>query len=360
MAAYFAAREVTQLKRLGFDDEAVPPWVMVPMNGTRNVTLMDGDQLSLQIRTLWNPGGSSVVTFQEQSRDPLFGRFIELKGISPGTALLEARDANNNQLRATLEINVKERRTLSVCCCFVVDKSLRRSSAGMGESMTMIEGANLIYLPQANIELSLHNSKAVRLPFDMPRGVPVDIIEPGDPSFSVPGQWYRPTTPGPLPCIASQPPAPRKPWGAGGCPLEESQGPLSLRDFQAIRRYQMLCNIVAWVDSTTDYTFFLVRDLDRPFDTGAFTPHRFNSRVALNASIIPGAHANGHVLAHELGHYLLTPGPSFLDSTGHSHGKHDLMQESPGPGDGFKRGDFKIPKDQANYMNSSGCQYIRL
>ena len=349
MAAIFTAGELTPLKRLGFDDEAVPPWVMVPKNGTRNVNLKDGDQLSLQIRALWSPGGSSVVTFKEKFRDPLLGRSIELTGIGPGTALLEARDANNNQLQATLEINVKERRTLSVCCCFVVDKSLRRSSAGMGESTTMIEGANLIYLPQANIELSRRNSYAVRLPFDMPRGVPVDL-----PAFEAPRQWYRPT-PGPLPCIASQPPAPRRAWGSGGCLPEESQGSLSPQNFQALRKYQMLCHILAWVDSTTDYTFFFVSHLDSgggPFITRAFTPSYNNSSVLVNASIIPSANSYGLVLAHELGHYLLTP--SVLDIRGHSNGKHDLMQERPG------HEDLKIPKDQANYMNSSGCQYILL
>ena len=65
---------------------------------------------------------------------------------------------------------------------------------------------------------------------------------------------------------------------------------------------------------------------------------------------MPRAFAFGYILAHELGHFLLAPEPSFLhlDATGHSSGPNELMR------DGSLPAEIKIPKDQANFMNLSG------
>jgi hypothetical protein len=81
----------------------------------------------------------------------------------------------------------------------------------------------------------------------------------------------------------------------------------------------------------------------------AFSPRNLKS-VSINACAIPRWSAFGYNLAHELGHFLLAPEPSFLnlDANGQSGGKNDLMQARPLPKD------IKIPKEQANFMNLSG------
>ena len=85
------------------------------------------------------------------------------------------------------------------------------------------------------------------------------------------------------------------------------------------------------------------------FFVRAYSPRNMKS-VAINACVIPGVFASGYILAHELGHFLLAPEPSFLqlDADGHSRGSHDLMQASALPED------IKIPEAQANWMNLSG------
>jgi hypothetical protein len=115
----------------------------------------------------------------------------------------------------------------------------------------------------------------------------------------------------------------------------------------------MVCNILSHVDPNSDYNIFFVQAIDPPTAAGAFTPTRPGKPdwVAVNACFIPERYANGQTLAHELGHYLLRPWPSFMDPTGHSTGMNDLMQHRPRPGD------VKIPKDQSNYMNPSGVKY---
>ena len=123
-------------------------------------------------------------------------------------------------------------------------------------------------------------------------------------------------------------------------------------DDSAVPPWQVWCNIFGNVSPTSDYNIFLVDRLkqkDMRFFVRAFTPPNAKT-VALNASVIPGVFAWGLILAHELGHFLLAPYPSFLglDADGHSAGQNDLMQVHPGPED------IKIPKEQANFMNLSG------
>jgi hypothetical protein len=334
MAATFATAGRTVEARLGFDNEVSPPWVMVPVDGRKNVVLRGGNGLSLQLRTTW---GTGVVTFQEQSPDPVFGRLIELTAKSPGTAFLEARNATG-QMQASLEITVKARMVLRTFVHFIFEKNGRSGAAGLEVAEHMIEVANKLYLPQANIELLRSGSGPCQLPFNLDKGMPIRLEE-----FNAPRSWLR-NTPGPLPCIASRVPDQR------GCLPEEVQGPLKTPlDFDRIRKFQITSNILGHVNLTSDYNIFFVRFMDEPL-VGGFTPSTLRG-TSVNACIIPDSGTRGQVLAHELGHYLLRPGPSFLGPDGHSTVPGHLMLEDPGPDD------IKIPKEQANYMNTSGRQY---
>ena len=86
----------------------------------------------------------------------------------------------------------------------------------------------------------------------------------------------------------------------------------------------MHVNILVNVDPTMDYTIIFVKVLDQHAAAGggvgftnAFTPRKDNG-VAINACFIQDSAATGMNLAHELGHYLLTPTPSFFRRDGHS------------------------------------------
>ena len=338
MAARFTAGELTTVGRLGFDDATTPPWIMVPMGGRRVVSLVDGAGLTLHLRKFWDPDGKGVITFQEQSH--VTGRGVALTPVSAGTVFLDAQDGTGRVV-ASLEITVKAKVTMSTFVHFVFDRGGRSPSVGLDQALHMIEVANKLYLPQANIELVKRDSGPVRLPFNLERGLPIST-----PAFNAPRSWFR-HSPGPLPCIASREP------GATGCLPEESQGRLSAGDFKAIRNYQIQCNVLSHVDPNSDYNMFFVSALEQdrlPSITRAFTPSNLR-QIEVNACFIPNAGAQGQVLAHEFGHYLLRPKPSFMGPDGHSNGRNDLMQEYPGPDD------LKIPKQQANYMNPSGRQY---
>ena len=344
MAASFAAEEATAVGRLGFDDSVVPPWIMVPMQGKRLVVLKDGKDLSLGLRN----AASGVVTFQEQPHPQ--GRGVQLTPVAPGTVFLEARDAGGG-VKAALEITVKRRKTLSTAFIGIFDKSGRSSTGGIGGAEHMVEVANKLYLPQANVELSHQASRGVALTFDMPTGMPTIF-----PPFVAAKSWDR-NTPGPLPCISSRPPGR---FGAGGniplCILEDRLIPplRSLDDLDAIRRTQMLINVVVHVEPNSDYNIFFVRSLDQHANAGGlvgftkgFTPLKLDG-AAINACFIQDSAATGHTLAHELGHFLLSPTPAFMPRDGHSRGRDDLMSSTQGPTD------IRIPKAQANFMNPSG------
>jgi Zn-dependent peptidase ImmA (M78 family) len=128
----------------------------------------------------------------------------------------------------------------------------------------------------------------------------------------------------------------------------------SADDLDAIRRTQMLINIVIHVNQNADYNIFFVRTLDQHAAAGGlvgftrgFTPNKL-SGAAINACFIQDSAASGQTLAHELGHFLLSPTPSFMLPDGHSRGRDELMRGSGGPTD------LRIPRAQANFMNTSG------
>jgi hypothetical protein len=317
---------------LGFDNAATPPWVMVPQGGSKTVRLTRGDGLTLRLK---RQIGTDLPTIQEKFSDPIFGRTIEIAGRSPSTSILEAFDASG-RVNATLEINVKAKIVLATSVFFVFEQNGRACRAGLGTAEQMIEVANKLYLPQANIELKKRDSGPVKLPFNLNEGMPVQLKV-----FNVPPSFIR-NTPGPLPCISSRPPDSR------GCLPEVNQGALkTAEDLRQLRRYQVTCNILSNVKATSDYHIFFVRFVDDPLTRG-FTPPKFNSDIAVNACLIPDSGTTGQVLAHELGHFMLRPGPSSFDRTGHSTTPGDLMVEHPG------EKDIKIPKDQAIFMNPSG------
>ena len=338
MAQFTPGELVPLLGRLGFDEQAFPPWVMVPTGGRKIVSLVSGVGLTVQVAPSVDPTGAGVVSVQEEAG--VTSRRFVLVAKGAGTAIVKAVGTNGQTL-ASLEVTVKDKKSLSTCFHLVFESRGRSSSVSQAQFDNMIDVCNKLYLPQANIELVHTVSLSFRVPFNMDRGFPVD-----QPNFQAPASFFR-NIPGPLPCISSRPP------GLDGCLPEDSQGALKTpQDFIALRKFQMVSNVVSHVHPQADYNIFFVRAFDQgnaAFITGAFTPSTL-AGASINACFIPNFSLRGQVLAHELGHFLLTPKPSFLNAGGHSSGRNDLMQERPGPDD------IKIPKEQSNVMNRSGRQ----
>lgn len=345
MAAAFAAGETTAIEQLGFDDEATPPWIMVPAEQDikkRVVVLKDGAGLALQLRGGGPSNQSGILRFLEQ-RHPS-GRGIVLDPVSPGTVFLDARD-QAGQARASLEITVKARKILKTAMFRVADKAGRRPNRPVNDVEQANEIANKLLMPQANIRIAGQFHRGLQANFEMPTGLPTLY-----PSFAQSQSWDR-NTPGPLACVSSRPPGP-----FGECILEDRvippmRGPA---DLEAMRRTQMLINIVRFVDASMDYNIFHVRVLDQHASeggavgfTGAFTPNKLDG-AAVNACFVQDSALTGQNIAHELCHFLTSPIPSFLGKDGHSTKRGHLLFRTPGPQD------IKIPKEQANFMNRSG------
>src|SRR5260370_36354035 len=103
MATALAAGEAPGIAQLGFDDESVPPWIMVPAEPDaqkRVVVLKDGAGLALQLRAAGSANPSAILRFQEQTHPS--GRGIVLAPIAPGTVFLEAQDQTRGE-RAPVE-----------------------------------------------------------------------------------------------------------------------------------------------------------------------------------------------------------------------------------------------------------------
>jgi hypothetical protein len=348
MATAFAAGEAPGIAQLGFDDESVPPWIMVPAEPDaqkRVVVLKDGAGLALQLRPAAgsaNPSG--VLRFQEQTHPS--GRGIVLAPIAPGTVFLDAKDQTGG-VRASLEITVKAHKTLKTAMFRISDKVGRRPSRPVNDIEQQIVIANKLLVPQINVRIAPFFHRGLQMHFEMPTGMPT-IYNP----FRQANSWDR-NTPGPLACVSSRPPGP-----FADCVLEDRlippmRGP---EDLEAMRRTQMLINIVFFVDPSMDYNIFHVKVLDQhPGDsqgrltgfTAGFTPNKVDG-AAINACFVQDSALTGQTIAHELSHFLTSPKPAFLDKDGHSFKRGDLLFRTPGPLD------IKIPKQQANLMNRSG------
>jgi len=109
-------------------------------------------------------------------------------------------------------------------------------------------------------------------------------------------------------------------------------------------------NLLSHMDPQSDYNIFCVQQVSEPGNhavTVAYTPVDSKGDPR-NCCIIPNI-AGWQEIAHELGHFLLSGFPS-LDFTGHPTGapRDNLMTRFP------NTSSVNIPKQQANFMNSSG------
>jgi hypothetical protein len=160
MAASFAPGDPGTIASLGFDATATPPWLMIPVGGSKTVLLKEGAGLKLDFAR------SGVASFTELPPST-FGRLITITGSTPGTVRLEATGSD----QATLEVTVKAQKKVSTFVHFVFDKSGRTTNKGLTEATQIIEVVNKLLGPQANVSMFRRDSGGFTLPFDLPMGV---------------------------------------------------------------------------------------------------------------------------------------------------------------------------------------------
>jgi hypothetical protein len=333
--------------QLGFDELVTPAWVTLPAGTSKNVILRDGVGLTVALRT---PGDKTFLTVAEATATSQ-GRVFKLTAQqTPKTVFIDATNSTGTRV-ASLEAAVKKPMSLNTFIHFVFDKAGRTTPQGLTGALQTVEVANKIMQPQTNLTIVRGDSGGMRLPFEMPRGVPADF-----PTFHAPHSFDRQGG-RMMACISSTPLEPE------GCMPESDINVLRVglerakvildaetlkHDFEALRATQMLTNMVNRLSPSFEYHILYVADFNRSSGgfaptTGAFTPTALNG-VEINCCFMPPA-ARGQSLAHELCHFLLRTvhvGPGR-----HSTGKNQLMTRVPGPSD------INISKDQANAINPS-------
>jgi hypothetical protein len=333
--------------QLGFDDLVTPAWVTLSTGVSKNVILKDGAGLSVALR---NPGDQAFLTVAEAAASG-GGRVFTLTAKQTAkTVFIDAANSTGARV-VSLEVAVKKPVTLNTFIHFVFDKVGRTTPGGLTGALQTVDVANKIMQPQTNLTIVRGDSGGMRLPFEMPRGVPADF-----PTFHAPHSFDRPGG-AMMECISSTP------LGLDGCMPETDINVLKAalarakvvldpetlkHDFEALRATQMLTNMVNRLSPNFEYHILYIADFDRSqggfaTTTGAFTPVAGNG-VEINCCLMPPA-ARGQSLAHELCHFLLRTvhvGPGR-----HSTGKNHLMTQAPG------LSDINISKDQANAINPS-------
>jgi hypothetical protein len=141
----------------GFDGSGPTPWQMVPVGGWKLLRLFGRPGcVDLQSDT---PNVASV-TFGD------LGICVEMyiRGLTPGTANIVAKDADGNESR--LAVTVKPRRPVRTTFNFVSDNAGHRTTR-QPDLDDLIANINSIYIPQANVVFTLQGRRSVCIPQDL-------------------------------------------------------------------------------------------------------------------------------------------------------------------------------------------------
>jgi hypothetical protein len=139
----------------GFD--AGYPWLMVPLGGRRSVSLVDGKDLRLTMGNYTgtvSPSNPAVASFVEDPvSPPNLPRTIQIRGISPGGALLNVWDPATVKIALDLQVAVLDRGKIKLKFYSVSDEANHRSDRSAGSVAEMLKEAGRIYDLGANIDL---------------------------------------------------------------------------------------------------------------------------------------------------------------------------------------------------------------
>ena len=123
----------------------VPPWQMVPIGGSKIVSVVNANQVA------------SVTSRNVNVARVLFlGTAVQIFGVSHGTTLIKLRDANGRVL-ARLDVSVKRKKIVRTSFFFVDDNANHKSTRSLSDADAAITGMNDVWLPQANIQFVKKN-----------------------------------------------------------------------------------------------------------------------------------------------------------------------------------------------------------
>jgi hypothetical protein len=171
----------------GFDQDAHPPWQMIPEGKYREVYFHGGGAQLSDFNFQAYP--TDLVTIEYAPYDPRgdLKRGIGLVGGRADTGYVVATQRTNPTCTARLEIAVKTQKTVTVYFQFVSDKvDLAKGKMGasttrrsMGQIDAILAAANRILTPQTNVKLQESGRKHLLLAEDLGREVLVSRSQSG-------------------------------------------------------------------------------------------------------------------------------------------------------------------------------------
>jgi hypothetical protein len=165
MGAYFREKSADN----GFDKHRTPVWQMVPLNGSRSLDLVGAEGAIVLNLT------PHVVEVVEGSGRDASHRLIALWGRRPGRATINVVSADGRQL-TKLEVSVRPKKPpIKIAMNFVKDirSATRQVRRAWGDSnyrdvaAETMETLNEVFMPQANIPLTLHSARIVTVNQDL-------------------------------------------------------------------------------------------------------------------------------------------------------------------------------------------------
>jgi hypothetical protein len=287
MAITFAPR----IAFAGFDRSPTPKWQMVPVKGTRILTISGAGGLIPRVRIV-SGDASALTAAQATARGTT--TLTLTGGDKPGRGFVEwvpsLTDAGPVQTGFALEVSVKDEKKISTAFHYVDDGKKQKTKRKIADLNAMIVAANAILTPQANVKIDRKSAAALPIAQNLGRVVRFSSHLTGPP-HNVPIAQHE--------------------WD----------------------------DVVAHKDGSADFNVFFVREYEQDEHplvdndaAGTIAAEKcciFEDRMSVSA---------GETLAHETGH--------LLGFSGHSATAGHLMI-------GAGSGRF-IPRDVANMMNTSG------
>lgn len=137
----------------GFDATVTPNWLMVPLNGEKQVFLKDSDGMTV---TSVNPAIAEI-NYVDPIAVPAGAngrRAFSIRGNMHGHTFIEVRDARN-RFHTRLEVAVKLKKNVKLAFNFVKDNAQHRTHRTLEEVKDWMDELNVIYPLQTNIVFEL-------------------------------------------------------------------------------------------------------------------------------------------------------------------------------------------------------------
>jgi hypothetical protein len=289
MAITFAPR----LAFAGFDRSTSPKWQMVPVNGTRVLTISGAGGLVPRVRVV-SGNASALTAVQTTARGTT--TLTLTGGTAPGRAFVEwvpsLTDAGPVQTGFTLEVSIKDEKKISTAFHYVDDSRRQVTRRRIADLNAMITAANDILTPQSNVTIERKSAAPLPITQDLGRVVRFSSHLTGAPD-NVPIAQHE--------------------WD----------------------------DVVAHADTTADFNVFFVTEYEQ--DNTPLADGQAAGTIAAEKNCIfedRTGNPAAEVLAHETMHLLGIPG--------HSANRRHLNAS------GAVRTSHLITRDQANIINTSG------